>query len=203
MTEIARSARKEYRQTFAKALTAACKGTGFRAVKDCLYSAQDEWFVAIDIALFADGLNTRLAAQIKPMAIDPIFWDAMALGDAWRRPLWKRHLGLAVRDPLYADAMFECGDRPEDAATQILQHAEAWTSAARSLSLEDYLRRCRSAEKRPFHYFAASATTLVAMSRREEALELCHAAIAAGNGGGYRADKKDFSHRLAELIERL
>lgn len=203
MTKEERAARKEYRKAFAKALTAAAKSTPFQTASGCLYEVRGEWFVAVGIALYPDRTSTRLAAHVKPMAIDPIFWDAMALGDEWRRPLWKRHLGLAVRDPPFADILVEDGNQADEAAARILRQAEAWASSASSLSLENYLDRCRSAEKRPFHYFAALATTLVAMSRRDEALELCRAAIAAGNGGGYRADKRNFADRLAELIERI
>lgn len=202
MTKEERAARKDYRKAFAKALTASAKSNGFQTARGCLYQVRDEWFVAAGIALYPDRSSTRLVAHIKPMAIDPIFWDAMALGDEWRRPLWKRHLGLAVRDPPFADILVEDGNQAGDTTAEILKQAEAWASSASSLSLEDYLSRCRSAEKRPFQYFAAVATTLVAMSRRDEGLELCRAAIAAGNGGGYRANKRSFADRLAELIER-
>lgn len=203
MTKEESAARRNYRRAFAKALTAAAKKTPFRTANGCLYEVRGEWFIAVGIALYPDRTSTRLAAHVKPMAIDPIFWDAMELSDEWRRPLWKRHLGLAVRDPPFADILMEDAGQADEAPARILQHAEAWASSASSLTLEDYLCRCRSAEKRPFHYFAAIATTLVAIRRRDEALQLCRAAIAAGEGGGYRANKRSFADRMAELVERI
>jgi hypothetical protein len=202
VTKEERAARRDYRKAFAKALTAAARPTRFQTANGCLYDTRDGWFVAVGIALRPDRTSTRLVAHIKPMAIDPIFWEAMALGDKWRRPLWKRHLGLAIRDPPFAEIEIHDGNRAEPAAAHFLRQAETWAGSTFDLSLADYLSRCRAAEKRRFHYFAAIATTLLAMGCEQEALELCRAATVAGNNGGYRQDKRDFADRLAELIER-
>ena len=202
MTKEERAARKDYRKTFAKTLTAAAKPTRFQTANGGLYDDRDGWFVAVGVLLYPDRTRTRLVAHIKPMAIDPIFWGAMGLGEEWRRPLWKRHLGLALRDPSFAECEFEDGNQPEQAAAHILKQAEKWASTTADLSLSDYLDRCRAAENRPFRYFACIATTLVAMGQNEEALALCRAASVAGSNGGYRQDRRNFTDRLAEWIER-
>jgi hypothetical protein len=202
VTKEERAARKDYRKTFAGALTAAAKPTSFQTANGGLYQDRNGWFVAVGILLYPDRTRTRLVAHIKPMAIDPIFWDAMGMGEEWRRPLWKRHLGLALRDPPLAESELEDGKQPEQAAAHILKQAEKWASTTEALSLGEYLDRCRAAENRPFRYFACIATTLVAMGRNEDALELCRAATAAGSNGGYRQDRRNFTDRLTEWIER-
>jgi hypothetical protein len=202
VTKEERAARKDFRAAFPKALTAAAKPTRFVTAKGGLYDDRDGWFIAVGVLLDPSRTRTRLVAHVRPMAIDPIFWDALGLGEAWRRPLWRRHLGLALRDPPFADVDIDDGNDSAAAAVRVLAQAEQWAAATPSLSLGDYLERCRAAEKRPFQYFAAVATTLIAMGRNEPALDLCRAATAAGSNGGYRQNGRNFTEQLAELIER-
>jgi hypothetical protein len=200
MTREERTARKEFREAFVKALPTAAKSTRFTIAKGGLYDDRDGWFVAIGVMLYPDQMRTRLVAHIKPMVIDPIFWDVMGLGEEWRRPLWKRHLGLALRDPPFAECELEDGNQPETFIDRILEQAEKWGDAAGRMALADYVDRCRVAERRPFQYFGCIATTLVAMGRNDEALELCSAASAAGHNGGYSRDGRRFATRLAERL---
>ena len=65
-----------------------------------------------------------------------------------------------------------------------------------------FLDRCAAAEQGPFQHLACIATTLVAMGRNDEALNLCRAAAAAGESGGYRSNGQKFTDLLAALIER-
>ena len=200
MTPAERTARKAYRKELPKALTAVAKPAGFTTSGGCLYGDPGGWFLAVGVLLDPGEMRTRLVAHIKPMTIDPIFWDAMGLGDEWRRPLAKRHLGLALRDPPFAQLDLDDGNEAVTTAARIVQEAEEWRQAAGRMTLGDFLDRCRKAEKRPFQYFGCIATTLIAMGDVEAALKLCRDASAAGHNGGYRQGKAAFVDLLAAMI---
>lgn len=86
------------RKEFVQALKDQARPRGWRFARADIFREQAGWFISNLPSLgWRSGVQNRL--QIKPMALDPLFWDIVGLPDNHKLPLSFRATGAWVLQP--------------------------------------------------------------------------------------------------------
>jgi len=93
-----RSAAKRREKDFQAALKAAGRRRGWRYAGGWLFRQDGEWFASILPSLLWER-GAAIAFALKPMALDPLFWDIVGLPDNGKLPLSFRANGAWVLHP--------------------------------------------------------------------------------------------------------
>lgn len=198
------SARHAYRRALEKAVRAASKGTKWRSSQGCLFQDYMGWFVAVQPSVYIFEPITNARVSVKPMSIDPIFWDVVGVPENKSRPLSFRCFGawtcpapeLADRDVPENDAVDLVADRLFRIADEQLKTLDGW-------ALSDFLQTCRKQRtESPDGYLPCVVTTLIAMGREEEALEACINAKQAGAFDGFLAPEGSFVEMASRWLRQ-
>jgi hypothetical protein len=194
ITKAHQSARHAYRRTLAKAVRAASKGTKWRCSQGCLFQDHGGWFVAVQPRVYIYEPKTKASLSVKPMSIDPIFWDLMGSSSNQSRPLSFRLFG-AWTCP--APQLVEMDVPEDDVVDLVAEHlrriADEQLETLASWSFDDFLQLCRGARAAsPDGYLPCVVTTLIAMGREEKALEACADAKHAGAFDGFLTPQGSF-----------
>lgn len=145
---------------------------------------------------------------VKPMTIDPVFWDLVGLPENRNLPLSFRLTGAwTCRPPYYAELQIEEDHDPSIVAGRVFAIADEQLDAVtQSYSMDGFLAACRAATERregwSEGFLPSLIATLIATHREHEALELCESAHAKGQKGGFGAPEGSFVQMAAAWLRR-
>ena len=133
--EDARAAKAREREFFA-ALKAEGKRAGWRFARADIFRQEGRWFISnMPTLAWQRGVWNRLT--VKPMALDPLFWEIVDLPDNNSRPLSFRATGAWVLRPEWIreaiateeDSPLQLADRVLEWSNQQLGLLSGWSTA--------------------------------------------------------------------------
>ncbi len=205
VTRAEESARHAYRRSLEKSVRVQAKSTGWKSASGSIFREQAGWFIEASSSVYIYEHLTKAVISVKPMAIDPIFWDLVGLPENREQPLSFRAKGAwTCRPPYYAELDIEehtdtafVADRLIAAATDQLENV------LRSYSLDAFLLTCRDGAGTNGSYLSCVVTTLIALGREDEALAACEEASTRGLDGGFLAPEGSFVDMATAYLRRL
>jgi hypothetical protein len=179
-------ARHAQRREVVKACRAVTKGTEWRSNQGALFAERGGWFLAAHEMTDVASEQTKVRLVVKPMAIDPIFWDIVGHPELREQPLSFRYFGamkcalLILEEPHVS----EDGGPIAIAARMLDLGEQKLTEIATSWTADDFLSRIGNPAK-PDQHFVTRIATLLAVERFGEAQALCADSDARGKTGGF------------------
>jgi hypothetical protein len=203
-------AEEKSRKAFGKAVAAElkkrAKSSGWKFSQGWLFRQQGEWFIDARPAVWVIEPRTTFDLFAKPMAIDPVFWDIVDTPDNNDTPLSFRLFGAwTVSTPAITSTDLRESSDAAALAVEILAVAERELDAASpELSLERFLQRAGAVRpgRSGSAWISALVCGLALQGRRDEIRELCFAAQARDEGGGYSVGSKSFVDLTLEWLTR-
>jgi len=188
-------ARHAYRRALAKAVRASSKGTEWRSVDGCLFRKHDGWFISVCPAVYIFDEVTKIQTFVKPMSIDPIFWDLVGLNENNAQPLSFRLNGAwTCRPPAFAEIEVAEDVDANVVAKRMLHIANAQLDAVREhFSAEAFLAICQAGNSERGAYLPCVVTTLITLGRQGDALTACEQASIKSHGGGFLMPEGSFT----------
>ncbi len=204
ITRAEESARHAYRRALEKSLRARVTGTGWKSAYSSIFREEAGWFIEASPSVYIFEHVTKAVISVKPMAIDPIFWDLVGLPENRKQPLSFRANGAwACRPPYFAELCLEEDDDPAVVGERLFVAAtEQLEIVTRSYSLERFLSACRETSSVDGAYLSSIIPTLVALHRQDEALAICEEACSQGLDGGFFAPEGSFVELAAAYLRR-
>lgn len=204
ITRAQQSARHAYRRALERAVRTVSKGTRWRSIQGCLFREQSGWFVSIEPTVYIYEPRTVVRVTAKPMSIDSIFWDLVGLPENRDAPLSFRLLGAwTCRPPEFTETDIAEGENVNDVAARILRVADEQLDTVVSYwSVDEFLKLCRERGAADDSYLACIVSTLIAMHREPEALDLCEAAKAEQSSAGFMAPEGTFPEMAARWLRQ-
>jgi hypothetical protein len=193
--------RHAQRRDLFKACRTVTKGTKWRSSQGVLFAERGGWFLAAHEMTKVHVAQTFVRLCVKPMAIDPIFWDLVGEPQLRDQALSFRYFG-ALSAPCLIIGEFEIseeGGAAEIAArmlalvdAKLAEIAERWT-------VDDFLDGIRNAIN-PGRHFASTVTALLASGREQDALILCTEAMERRAAGGFVSKRGSFPENAVAWI---
>ncbi len=203
ITRAEESARHAYRRALEKSVRTQAKGAGWRSVSGSVFREQAGWFIEVSPSVYIFEHVTKAVVSVKPMAIDPIFWDIVGLPENRDQPLSFRANGAwTCRPPYFAELDLEENSGPAVVARRLIDVAnDQLATVSRSYTLDAFLLSCRTADVGG-SYLSSIVSALVAMHREGEALTLCEDARLGGQEGGFLAPEGSFVEMATAYLRR-
>jgi hypothetical protein len=194
VTRVEYSARVACQRSLKKSLRTQAKGAEWKAIDAWLFQQRDGWFISVLPCVWVTPKRTQAKISVKPMAIDPIFWDLVGLPENRKMPLsFRASAAWACHPPCFAEIDVEEHEDTAVLADRVIAVAnEQMDRMLRTWSVDAFLSHCQHSGVRWGTYLPCTVTTLVAMDRTEEALATCKEAHARGVGGGFSAPQGTF-----------
>lgn len=194
MAKLTLAERKE-RRALAKATMAVLKKTArdhkWKIARESLFKEHGGWFVEVQATISPWERATDTLMKIKPMAVDPIFWEIVGFPENSKLPLSFQAFGAWVcGSPIITENRIEEGDgSPETLAGNIL----TWSNAqmAHPLLRADYETYLDVLESKGDGFFENRMALLCVMGRHAEARKECRHAIERDFGGSFEKIGKD------------
>jgi hypothetical protein len=137
------------------------------------------------------------------MSIDPIFWDLVGLPQNRPAPLSFRHFGAwTCPAPDFAELNVPERDAVDLVARELLTMADEQLTGLSGWTLDKFLQLCREREASDDRYLPCIVTTLIAVGREPEALEVCAAAQESGRNGGFIAPEGSFVEMALRWLQQ-
>ena len=165
------------------------------------------WFIELTCEAHPDREITTARLYVKPMGLDPVFWEMVHLPENTKQPLSFRARGAwTCSTPDVAELVFE--DTGLDAA-KIVNGAFRWANEEVAVrhcdwTISSFVERIeghpRQAEA--FSWLPALIAGLVLAGRTDIAREHCLAARRAGAPGGFTAGGVTFPDMALGWIDR-
>jgi hypothetical protein len=180
-------ARHAYRRALDKALRPASRNTGWRCARGSLFQEKSEWFISAFAGVTIFWRETRAHLWVKPMGVDPIFWDIVGAPENHAAPLSFRALGAwTCRSPAFAESTIDEG---EWGAVGVAERVVSWASSVAetlggAYSIDDYLKFLAADPRASTYYLPVLVSTLLLAGRSDEAEALCADAQQRGEIGG-------------------
>lgn len=195
ITRAQESARHTYRRALETALRIRAKGGFWRSGQGSIYRQKAGWFVSATPSVRIREHVTTVLIGVKPMAIDPIYWDLVGLPEHGELPLSTRlNEAWSCRSPCFAELTLDEHSDAAIVAGRLLETAdEQLDLVQRFYTVDLFLAACQSAAEKNSDYLPSVVATLIALGRKAEALSACENARAAGRGGGLGGSKSGFS----------
>jgi hypothetical protein len=204
ITRAQESARHAYRRALEKAVRTTSKGSGWRSIEGSLFREEAGWFVSVCPSVYIYEQRTRASISAKPMTIDPIFWDMVGLPENNDAPLSFRLNGAwTCRPPHIDEVSIEEHEDVEAVAGRLLEAAnEHLANVVGRWSVEEFLHLCRTSGATDDSYLPCVLSTLVALGREHEALDICKSAKERGISGGFHAPAGSFTDMATGWISK-
>lgn len=195
ITRAEESARHAYRRSLEKAVRAISKGSDWRSVEGCLFREKAGWFVSVSPSVHIFERKTYAIASVRPMAIDPIFWNVVGLPENQKMPLSFRCNGAWVcHPPYFSETAIQESEYVEIVATRLLEVADqSLKTILDGWSLEDFMLFCEERVAEGGNYLPCVVTALLALGREHEALMACDKAKSSGDDGGFLVPEGTFT----------
>jgi hypothetical protein len=177
------------RRLLGKALFASLKQqarpNGWRYRDGFLFRELNGWYVDVRNVVWPYEPKTTAELHLKPMAIDPLFWQIVGIPEGQKQPLSFRSFGAwTCHAPKWSEiSVDESHSSPGVMASAIFGWAEYQIADIdRSLNLETFIRLL---EERSADNFASLICALVLADDIDRATSLCRAAALNQESGGY------------------
>lgn len=205
ITRAQESARHAYRRALEKAVRTASKGSGWRAIEGCLFREEAGWFVSVSPSVYIYEQSTKASISAKPMTIDPIFWDMVGLPENNDAPLSFRLNGAwTCRPPHIDEVSIEEHEDVGIVAGRLLEAANGQlANVGGCWSVDEFLSLCRTSGANGDSYLPCVVSTLVALGREHDALDICKSAKERGISGGFHAPEGSFTDMATRWIRQL
>ncbi|MGI4801066.1 MAG: hypothetical protein ACRYG8_44990 [Janthinobacterium lividum] len=159
---------------FKSALKSCIRGTRWRVSRGTLFRQEGEWFVdVLPLLLWERGVSIRLT--IKPMSLDPLFWNIVGLNGTRTLPLSFRANGAWVLRPPYTQDFISADEvNVEQLASDVL----AWcnTEAKRRInlsSMHSIINQLPSNKITRSNFFAVEVCLYILIGDLSAAADLC------------------------------
>ena len=176
-----------------KSLRERARGTGWGCARGCLFRNHQDWFVEVMPIVALNGFRTHLRLLVKPMAIDPIFWQIVALPENIRLPLSFRAAGAWTCHtyPIVETILPDAEHRAETLASLVLDWADKQLEqCGPHWTLNGFISGLQQANNG--WDFASLVSALIVAGRNDEAMTTCLKARPPG-GDEYRAGGRSFT----------
>ena len=196
------NARHAQRRALFKACRASVKGTAWRSATGVLFAQRNGWFLAMQEMTGIVSAITKARLTVKPMAIDPIFWDMAGQPQLRNESLSFRYFGaLTCPGLIMAEVELSEEGGPAEIAVRMLQVAEATLEeVATTWTMDKFLDGINSSinSKR---LFATAICTLIADGRGEYALQICRDSASRGQIRGFLTPHGTFPEMATKLLQ--
>jgi hypothetical protein len=201
-------ARYAYGRELVRELRQEAKGSDWKISGGSLFRDYKGWFVSVLHGVIVFWQETIMYMHIKPMGIDPLFWDLLGMPENRRKSLSFRGQGAWTCRPVE----FAYGSLKEDGmdaarnARRIVEWADQELEKARpDLTTDRFLDRLRAAPEQVERGRLSSSLimTLLAAGREEEAEQVCNEEIARGTSGGFFPAQGTFPMAALEHIRAV
>jgi hypothetical protein len=195
------SARHAQRRTLFKACRIATKGSAWRSASGVLFAQRNGWFLAVHEITGIVEASTQARLVLKPMRIDPIFWEILGEPQLRDEALSFRYFGALTCPGLIMGEVdiSEEGGPPEIAARMLQLGEERLEEVAACWTIDRFLDGIRLAAN-PQRLFATAICTLIAEGRGEQALELCRNSASNGQVRGFLTRRGTFPEMAAKYL---
>jgi len=189
ITRAEESARHRYRKALEKALRTVAKGSGWRTTQGILFKEHQGWLYSVWSVVSIFQHETHVSLQIKPLAIDPIFWEIADIPGNKDQPLSFRLLGAFVCNvPAWASDRVQESDEPVEVAGRVLQWANlAFERAAGSISTPGFIQTLKANPlfRERGRYGEAIVCAALLSGEQHEAMAICEQALDNGWQGDF------------------
>ena len=200
-------ARHAYRRDLVRELRQQAKGGDWKISGGLLFRDYRGWFVEILSGPIIFWRETIMYLYVKPMEIDPLFWDMLGMPENRRKSLSFRGLGAWTCRPVeFAYGGIEDGMDAAGTARRIVDWADReLEKASADLTTDRFLDRLRAAPEQLERGRLTSSliTTLLAAGREDEAEQACNEAIRRGASGGFFPAQGTFPMAALEYIRAV
>ena len=205
ITRAEEAARHAYRRSLEKALRPQARSAGWKSAGGLIFREQAGWFIWASPSVYVYEHVTKAVISVKPMAIDPIFWDIVGLPDNREQPLSFRANGAwTCRPPCFAEPEIEEHDDHTVIAERLITAAtNQLQTVLRSYTIDAFLLTCRNRSEVNGSYLSCFVTTLIALGRVDDALAACEEASTHGLDGGFLAPEGSFVNMATTYLRRL
>lgn len=205
ITRAEESARHAYRRSLEKCLRMQARNAGWKSAGGLIFREQTGWFIWASPSVYIYEHVTKAVISVKPMAIDPIFWDLVGLPENRAQPLSFRANGAwTCRPPYFTESEIEEQHDHTVVADRLVADATDQLEAVlRSYTIDAFLLTCRDGAGAKGSYLACVVTTLIALGREDEALATCEEASTNGFDGGFLSPQGSFVNMAAAYLQRL
>ncbi len=205
ITRAEESARHAYRRSLEKSVRTQARNTGWKSARGSIFREQAGWFIGAGPSVYICEHVTKAVVSVKPMAIDPIFWDLVGLPENRDQPPSFRANGAwTCRPPYFVELDVEEHTDPAVVADRLIAAAtDQLENVLRSYSLDAFLLTCRDGAGANGSYLPCVITTLIALGREDEALSACEGASTRGFDGGFLAPEGSFVDMATAYLRRL
>ena len=197
ITRAEEKARHAYSRELDRAMRAASKGSPWKCNQGSVFLARGDWFACVSPSVHIFEHVTSADLNIKPMGVDPIFWDIVQLPENKKLPLSFRLRGAwTCRGPSVLEGRMD--ERSMDAAA-VAPAVVSWATEQLERVLPAYSIDCYAEfiesdpnQRERGSYLPSLVTTLILLGRFEEARRACETARDQGNVGGFLAPSGTF-----------
>lgn len=168
---------KQRGKDFDAALKGAARETGWRFARGEVFRQSGDWFISIVPSLLW-GRGAIVRMTIKPMALDPLFWNIVGLDENEALPLSFRATGAWVLRPPSIDDHVGLSTREvEQLASEVLRWGDQRTSKiVGTISLDTMLAELVKNEPLRGQHRALAACLHILAGDHETATRLCRVA---------------------------
>lgn len=119
--------RTDFEKNLLGELTPLLKGTGWKKSRSALINQSEDFFQAIYVSAHRNDAKTTAVLRLKPMAIDPIFWDVFDLPENKKEPISFRAWGAftCTGIPILEGQLEQVGSSTRDVASALLHFCTA------------------------------------------------------------------------------
>jgi hypothetical protein len=194
-------ARHAQRRELAKACREVAKGTPWRSNQGVLFADRGGWFVAVHEMTNILREETKARIVVKPMAIDPIFWDLVGEPQLRSQSLSFRYFGALTCAPLILGEPEVSEDGGVIAIAQrLLALGEAKLGLiAASWTADDFLHGIQTTINSD-RLLVSTIATWMAEGRDDEALAQCDQAVARRDPCGFVGARGSFPQTAGAWI---
>lgn len=198
------NARHAQRRAVFKACRVAVKGTCWRSATGVLFAERNGWFLAIQEMTGIVRASTKARLTVKPMAIDPIFWDMAGQPQLRKESLSFRFFGaLTCPGLIIGEVEISEEGGPPEIATRMLRIAEErLQEIATSWTLDTFLHGI-NASINPKRLFSTAICTLIADGREDYARELCEDSASRGQVRGFITRCGTFPEMVVQHLQSV
>ncbi len=199
------------RRALSKAVTAELRarvrGTGWKITQGWLFREDDGWFVDARPLMHLTDQILRFELRVKPMSIEPVFWEIADTQANEKMPLSFRLVGAwtvstpATRVVAIDEGSLDAGSLAEE----ILEVAHRELEQSRlSRSVEGFLADVQQHHSRLSSrpYLPAIVCSLIVLGRLDDARAICIAARAKHEIGGFLVGARSFVDLAIAWLDR-
>jgi len=195
MTKDEKKARKVLTKDVAAELRRRAKDTGWKTSQGWLFRDDHGWFVDAWCIVEAAQRKTTVTVHLKPMGIDPVFWDIVLLPENRNQPLSFRLWGAWTistpdRSERHIDDMGLDASALADSILSIASQELVRTRESRSL--ETFIEFARRQRRGALSYLTAIVCAHIMRGDHDAAMSELLVAREARDTGGYLVGSESF-----------